>query len=76
MVIFLGIGVVQVSDAQDDNATARVLIAGGAVQAESSGKIISLARRSEIFLGDKIITALDGLLQIRFAGNAILCVIL
>lgn len=72
IVILTCVGVAQVSGAQNDDVIARVIIAGGTVQAERDGEIVSLTRRSEIFVGDKITTALDGSVQIRFIDNAIL----
>jgi len=61
-----------VSGAQNENVIARVIVVVGTVQVERDGEIISLARRSEIFTGDKITTALDGSVQIRFIDSAIL----
>ena len=72
IVIFFCVGVVQTSDAQNENVIARVIIVGGTVQVERGGEIITLARRSELFVGDKIVTALDGSVQIRFIDNAML----
>ncbi len=58
---------------QDDTLIGRVIIVNGSVQAErGNGELVSLSRRDEIHVGDKIITGTDGAVQIRFIDNAIL----
>ena len=61
------------ANGQDDTLIGRVIIVNGSVQAErGNGELVSLSRRDEIHVGDKIITGTDGAVQIRFIDNAIL----
>ncbi len=67
------VGASSASYAQEEEAIARVVVQRGEVVAIApDGSRRNLARRSEIFPGDTLVTSDDGFLQARFSDRAIL----